>query len=71
MQDLGQLGYILGRGSGLSVEERGDSYFRAPEVRGNGFEGEALSGFGVKEGFGGGGEAGNEGCLWLRWLAGF
>jgi hypothetical protein len=47
----------------LAVEEGCDSYFGASKFGGDGLEGEGFRGFGVEEGFGGDGEAVDEGGL--------
>jgi len=62
-EQVGEFGDVFWRGLGLAVEEGCNGYFGAPEFVGNGFEVEAFDGFGVKEGFGGGGEAVDEGGL--------
>jgi hypothetical protein len=60
---VGQLGDIFGGGLRLAVEEGGDGDFAAAKLLGNGLEGQGFGCFGIEEGFGGGREAVNEGCL--------
>jgi hypothetical protein len=68
-EQVGEFGDVFGRGLGLSVEECCDGYFGATEFLGDGFEVEAFDGFGVEEGFGGGGEAVDERGLWIVFIS--
>ena len=47
----------------MAVEERCDGNFGAPELLGDGFEGQGFGGFGIEEGLGGGGKPIDEGGL--------
>jgi hypothetical protein len=60
---VAQFGDVFWGSLCLAIEECRDGYFIATEFFSNRFKGERFNGFSVEEGFGGGGEAVNEGGL--------